>query len=162
MKSAYQLISEFYGDRRATRSNVPMINHINEGLKILNALNCCEDTKQAYAIHPIVQNGKDLANNYENIQHLNGKTLIFVTEYRRTANAWLCGMHRPTNPLSPLHQVNQMLIADKVQNRKDFEIYHKNTHKNSEELTQYFNDWLNILGVTEADYTKYIELIKEK
>jgi len=160
MKTAYDLIAEFYGTRCAKRSGVPLINHINEGLKILDLLNCCDATKQAYAIHPIVQDGESLAKNYENVQHLDGRTLIFAMEYRRTANAWLCGMKKPKNPLSPLHQVNLMLVADKIQNRKDFEVYHKGTHENSAALTQYFADWLDVLGVSEADYIKWLELIK--
>ena len=42
-----------------------------------------------------------------------------------------------------------MLIADKVQNRKDFMMYHLHTHQRSKELEKYFNQWLNKLSVSE-------------
>jgi hypothetical protein len=38
-----------------------------------------------------------------------------------------------------------MLFADKVQNEKDFALYHEGTHARSKELREYFNNWLNIL-----------------
>ena len=50
-----------------------------------------------------------------------------------------------------------MLIADKVQNRKDFLKYHYGTHKKSVELDIYFKNWLRALNVTEADYNFLIE-----
>lgn len=53
---------------------------------------------------------------------------------------------------SPLFEVNDMLIADKVQNRKDFITYHRETHARSKELGQYFQLWLNALEITEETY----------
>ncbi|MDJ1501575.1 hypothetical protein [Xanthocytophaga agilis] len=57
--------------------------------------------------------------------------------------------------LSPLNEVNQMLIADKIQNRKDFERYHQQSHARSEELTIYFANWLKRLGISEEKYQHY-------
>lgn len=45
-----------------------------------------------------------------------------------------------------------MLIADKVQNYKDFEIYHKSTHPRSKELDQYFKNWLQKLNINTDQY----------
>jgi hypothetical protein len=50
-----------------------------------------------------------------------------------------------------------MLIADKVQNRKDFELYHEATHPRSKELAMYFRLWLEKLGVSEENYQQYKE-----
>ena len=46
-------------------------------------------------------------------------------------------------------------IADKIQNRKDFELYHELTHPRSKELIQYFKNWLEKLGVSEEAYQEY-------
>jgi hypothetical protein len=48
-----------------------------------------------------------------------------------------------------------MLIADKIQNRKDFELYHKDIHERSDELKQYFFNWLWRLGVWEGNYQEF-------
>jgi hypothetical protein len=56
--------------------------------------------------------------------------------------------------LSPLKDVNDMLIADKIQNRKDFELYHLGTHDRSEQLDQYFKNWLEKLEVSEDFYNE--------
>ena len=38
-----------------------------------------------------------------------------------------------------------MLYADKIQNEKDFKIYHEVTHERSKELREYFDNWINKL-----------------
>jgi hypothetical protein len=83
-------------------------------------------------------------------------------EYRRVANNYLS--KRMINSideieLSPLKDVNDMLIADKVQNRKDFELYHLDTHERSDVLDQYFKNWLIRLGITEERYQELVKLI---
>jgi hypothetical protein len=45
-----------------------------------------------------------------------------------------------------------MLIADKIQNRKDFELYHLGKHERSSELDSYFKNWLERLDITEEFY----------
>jgi hypothetical protein len=47
-----ELITQFYGDRKAERSGVPLINHIHEGLWILESMNASRVTKQGWCLHP--------------------------------------------------------------------------------------------------------------
>jgi hypothetical protein len=64
-------------------------------------------------------------------------------------------MATPENiDFGPFEQVKLMLIADKVQNRFEFELNHNN-HDNAERLAAYFSHWLLVLGIDEG---KYIEL----
>lgn len=84
-------------------------------------------------------------------------------EYRSQANAWLsdkvikvplmgigptthCVPNGVPTP-GPLADVRDMLIADKIQNYKDFIIYHRGTHPRSDELDTYFEAWLRVLRV---------------
>ncbi len=54
------------------------------------------------------------------------RVMLLGMEYRSTANNYLSFKSATEQiKLSPITDVNHMLVADKVQNRKDFEIYHK-------------------------------------
>lgn len=153
----FQHISEFYSNRTADRSKVPLINHIIEGLDILRQCGASDDAMRAFCLHPIVQDDGALRlNNASNwINNSSPRAILLAMEYRRAANAYLC---RPStdhwtieemkaNIGLLLPEVRDMLIADKIQNRKDFILHHKGTHPRSEQLDQYFLNWLNILEV---------------
>ena len=136
----YKLISDFYGDIRAKRSGVSYMNHIDEGLAILNIIDASDLAKRAYCLHPIYQGDFDLSSNH-NQYKIDGDVILRVIEYRSVANEYLS--FREINSfmdirLSPIKDVNDMLIADKIQNRKDFELYHKGKHERSKELERYF------------------------
>ena len=156
--NGYRLIKEHYGNKRAYRSNVPLINHIDEGLVILNELNASISAKSAYCLHPIFQEDAELKlarNNFDLTRKMTEVEMMLVMEYRNIANAYLST--RDINSideiaLSPLEEVNTMLIADKIQNRKDFEIYHKGQHVRSNELEQYFRNWFLRLEITDEFY----------
>lgn len=151
----YRVISDFYGDRRAKRSNVLLMNHINEGLHILSELNRPLTELKAYAIHPIVQNDENVNVSWSDAYDL-------ALEYKKVANSYLC---RPENDdivtLSDMYShVGHMslgcaynLLADKIQNQKDFLIYHSMTHARKKELAKYFNNWISYL----VDYIEKVE-----
>lgn len=113
-----------------------------------------------YILHPLVQEDTTLSNNFRDIvskgQRINTEALLLAMEYRGRANAYLSThdpAHNRPDP-GPLSEVRAMLIADKVQNRKDFEIYHEGTHPRSDRLAQYFKEWLGVLNVDEHWYQK--------
>jgi hypothetical protein len=163
LNHCYSIIKEYYGDKKAKRSGVPYINHIDEGLIILEDLRAREYTKAAYCMHPIFQDDDTLRANIDKYAYqISYKTLCMVMEYRNVANRGLncCQVDNPAKIyLGPLNEVYQMLIADKVQNRKDFLTYHLGTHPGSIELDIYFKNWLRALGVLEAKYEYYCGLI---
>jgi hypothetical protein len=153
----YQTITNYYGDSKAERSGVFKMNHIDEGLAILEWIGASETAKKAYCLHPIYQSDEDLAKNADAF-YIDTDVLIRVIEYRSVANECLSNreiMSCFDIRLSPLKDVNDMLIADKIQNRKDFELYHKGKHQRSKELDRYFIKWCQRLGITEEQYQDY-------
>ncbi len=162
----FRAIAEFYGDTRAERSGVPYINHIREGLHVLDAISGTLAAKQAYCLHPLFQGDKELASQSPHkIEALERWPLLLAMEYRKTANAYLSNREIKSPEeirLSPLPEVQQMLIADKVQNRKDFDLYHLGSHPRSAELQQYFQNWFLRLGISEEFYQRMVAELKSQ
>jgi hypothetical protein len=154
----YQIISNFYGDKIANRSGVKLMNHIDEGLYILDKIGASDIAKRAYCLHPIVQDDESLKSNKHLLKNIDSDVIIAAIEYRSVANEYLS--NRNINSidevrLSPLKDVNDMLIADKIQNRKDFEIYHLGKHERSSQLDKYFKNWLTKLDISEEQYQEF-------
>lgn len=159
---AYRQIQYYYGTRTPKRAPVYLMNHIDEGVMVLKKINATLEAQQAFCLHPLVQGDADLKAHAMTLSHvMDPYVLTLALEYRNIANQYLS--HRSINSLddialSPLQEVNDMLIADKVQNYKDFLLYHKGTHPRSKELDKYFNNWLMKLGVT--NFNEHFEMLK--
>lgn len=158
----YAAISAFYNTRVAARSQVPLMNHINEGLVILDKIGATTEAMAGFCLHPLFQNDEQLITEgykytLDNLDKVTSLRAVMLTmEYRRVANAYLAHHDTSNIKLSPLKEVNDMLIADKVQNRKDFLAYHKGTHPNSSRLDEYFLDWMHALGISQQTYERLI------
>ncbi len=161
----YALIESYYGSRRAKRSGVLYMKHIDEGLAILDAIAADLSAKRAFCLHPIVQSDEDLRrapDSIRSMKDLDPVALLLAVEYRSVANEYLSPRRIRSIEeirLSPLEGVQQMLVADKVQNRKDFERHHRGTHPRSRELEEYFANWLRRLGVSEERYRELAVLV---
>jgi len=159
----YRLIEEFYGDQRAERSAVPYMNHIDEGLFILESIGASDTAKRAYCLHPMVQGDRELEGTFaRNLLHeVTPNVVIAAMEYRRLANAYLSRRKIESIEeieLSNLQAVNEMLIGDKIQNRKDFDIYHSGNHPRRADLDRYFQNWFDRLGISDQEYR---DLVRE-
>lgn len=158
---ALTFIRKYYGTTRAKRSGVPLINHILEGITLLDYFGDNFNSKEAFCLHPILQEG--CFNRNTVIEMLDcgmDWSVCLALEYRNIANQYLSTrliQDISEIVLSPLEEVNNMLRADKVQNYKDFLMYHQGVHPRSEELNTYFNNWFQRL---EVDYIKAEEYLK--
>ena len=162
----YQAVARFYGTRRAKRSDVPLMQHIDEGLTVLEAVGGSERARRAYCLHPLLQADEDLRRSYEDgVASLTDDpaVLVLALEYRNIANATLSPRliaGKEEIPLSPLEEVNDMLRADKVQNWKDFALHHRGSHPRSVELERYFKLWHARLGLSQARVAELIKLVE--
>ena len=162
----YRLVKEFYGDRRAARSQVLLMDHIHQGIEILQRLGANPTTIEAYVVHPIFQADPELAAHVELCRGLDPMVVLLAMEYRNIANHFLSPKVRMNKwgpeaveeiKLSPLSSVNEMLVADKVQNRKDFLAFHEGIHERTLELDYYFKYWLEALQITEEMYEELVK-----
>ena len=163
--SAYPIIGIAYKGKTAKRSGLPYINHINEGVYIfVRKFGWIEDPISAYCVHPVFQTDKQLKRTIAgeiDISQLTSTAIVMAMEYRRVANAYLSTNKVRTSDeieLSPLPSVNQMLAADKIQNKKDFvsKLYKTSNrpayHRACDRYIQYFDSWLSALGVSPDEY----------
>lgn len=161
--SEYQAIFNYYGQRTTKRTAVLLIHHIDEGLMVLRAISASEDAQRAFCLHPMFQEDAELAKNGTWLRDItDGYCGFLAAEYRNVANDYLSPKVKIANgippKLSPLTDVNDMLIADKVQNRYEFEKNHLHTHSNRDILGIYFQQWFDVLGITERRYQELIAL----
>lgn len=150
----FHAIAGRYGARIAERSGVPYIRHVIDGLWILDKIDACLTARLAYCLHPLAQADEDLST-FDPYLASTPEVLLATIEYRNVANRYLSFHHGQPGYqplLSPVASVNEMLVADKVQNRKEFEIYRATSHPNTERLADYFRAWLTSLGISEARY----------
>lgn len=154
----YRLVEKFYGDKVTRRTGAHLMNHIDEGLFIMASRGATELSMRAFCLHPLVQSDADLASFVEQglVDKVDKYVLLLAIEYRNIANAYLSKATSSTTfTLSPLKEVNEMLVADKVQNRKDFQRFHAASHPRAARLAVYFSQWLTRLGVAEEEYSRY-------
>jgi hypothetical protein len=159
----YKAIEAHYGARRAERSQVLLMHHIDEGLQVLAQRGSTRAMK-AFCLHPLVQQDAALAAAYPSLDVTDDPAVLALAlEYRNIANATLS--MRPIAsagdiPLSPLVEVNEMLVADKLQNWKDFVLHHRTTHPRTHALERYFAHWHERLGITSADREHWFEALQ--
>lgn len=155
----YQAVRAFYGDRRAKRTGLPYINHINEALLILEWRNAPEVARRAYCLHPLFQGDDALVQTAQSdLAQFDPLALVLAVEYRAIANSHLSRDDPAMGArikLSPLAAVNEMLVADKIQNRKDFELHFQGDAARTAELRAYFSNWLSRLGIEETVYEQF-------
>ena len=155
----YRAIAAHYGRRAAARSGVPYLHHIDEGLVIMTRHGATNRAMRAFCLHPLLQNDADLVATYPNLASISddAQVLALALEYRAVANAALSQRALASAAdiaLSPLAEVNQMLVADKIQNYKDFILHHRGRHPRSAALERYFQLWLERLGIDAAAYAR--------
>jgi (p)ppGpp synthase/HD superfamily hydrolase len=154
---AYKFIQMFYRDYKAQRSGIPYIYHIDEGLAILNKLNTGHIAEAAYCLHPYYQSDEAFNENFKyHIPDVLTSGVALAMEYRRIANSYLSKDNVEEFVGFSCPEVRDMLIADKVQNYKDFLLYHKGTHERSDELDIYFNNWFKLLNINYEDFSNII------
>lgn len=161
----YRAVEACHHDLYAQRSGIPYMNHIDEGLVVLRDLGASERAQRAFCLHPLLQADEELAIHYPRVAELTDdpRVLCLALEYRNVANAFLSRREVARDDdvaLSSLPEVNDMLRADKVQNAKDFLLYHHATHPRSEALVRYFHTWHRRLGVTDADFARWFERLQ--
>jgi len=161
----YRAVSMLYGERVARRTLLPLMNHIDEGIAVLATTDAKDVTMRAFCLHPLIQDDRALIAAYGRMTELTDsvQVIALAMEYRRVANA--CDHRRAITSvdeieLSPLEAVNQMLAADKIQNRKDFVLYHRGTHPRTAELDRYFQLWLQRLGVSDQEFADHFAALQ--
>lgn len=154
----YECMSDgFWAGKAAERSGVPYMYHLDEGMAVLKHLGADWNTLTAYCLHPVVQDDDDLRGviyeaTFFDSYAVSTHSLAIAMRFREVANSFLG--HDTVFPykLPKLdYYTRLLLIADKVQNYKDFKEYHLgSTHMpvdRQDHLAAYFAHWEKLLQV---------------
>jgi hypothetical protein len=157
----YRAIADHSGARVAQRSQLPYMNHVDEGLAVLRALGASDAAKRAYCLHPLLQADDDLVAALASLDTLGcaASSWVLASEYRRIANltpSTKVLLSAAEIPLGAVKEVHDMLRADKVQNQKDFLAHHA-SHPRRAELHVYFQRWLERLEVDHALHARCLD-----
>lgn len=154
----YQAIQSIYGDQKTLQGNgVPFMNHINEGLHILHRIKASDNAQRAYCLHPIMQvNGladEFLSSSY--LKEVDPRALVTAGMFANTVNAFPLGQFISGNLVGNVEEaaglikrndVMDMILAEMVQNYKDFLNHEGQTDPDRAEINEYFLTWLRFLA----------------
>lgn len=140
---------------KSKRTKADYFEHVQEGVKILQILEQPLVVQAAFAIHPLYQNDKALTNYFPLLSTFDPTAVALTMEYRSIANQGIRSEVKKNNwtiKLSCLFSVNQMLVSDKIQNRKLFLSKYPKNASDYMEIDKYFNTWLNALDISAKQY----------
>ena len=140
--------------------------------------------KRAFALHPIYQSddinlkttttnalvkSKEAEPPGSYFGDIDARKIIKqAIDYASVANSYLCRPETDHYTVDDVRlllkaasvEVRWMLIADKVQNQRDFNLYHLGTHPRSKELSNYFKTWIKALDVPPDLIDMYYSILK--
>jgi hypothetical protein len=174
-KPFYRIIQQKYQSKVAKRSGLGYMSHIQEGIFIIQLLyGDDQNLVEAYCLHPIFQNDRLLSQllveNPSELSLISPQAIVLGMEYRHIANNYTIKnkiKNYESIKIGSLEKVHKMLVADKIQNKKDFMKYMYLKHdrpsyvKASEHGLQYFDSWLDRLSVSQKTYMEITEKVEQ-
>lgn len=168
----YIQIRKFYAGRTCKRTGVAHIEHIDQGLRILDDLNAPQDTKRAWCLHPLAQavtSGSDRKDKNVGAYLLgrwrNRVAATRAFDYALSADQVLSRdpLHRFDNIVKPtLASTYMMLVADKIQNYHHFESeWDSFDPQDRYRLSTYFDRWHDVLSLNPDQVGYYTALLKK-
>lgn len=158
----WRIAKEVLGPQRSRRTDVSYFDHIEEGIKILEDLDTSLACQQAFALHPLFQPNFVLIENLIYVPQFDPMAVLLCIEYRWVANLGTRQAVRENGGklvLSVIPEVNTMLVADKIQNRKLFETRLPKDDPAYAEIAHYFALWMDKLDISEETYQRYAAMI---
>jgi len=139
----YTYINDLLGNSINKQTHDLRINQIEEGLAILNILNAPNLVRKAYCLHMLFESDEALSKSMElnRMPHTDPKSVLLAMEFRNIIKTRINGKIK----LSPLSEVNQMILAAKIQRYKTFEILYKGEKPHSDEIERDYQLWIKRL-----------------
>lgn len=166
----YLSVQKFYGDTKGHRSGQYYMNHIDEGLFIIREL--CKnhphvdlvlEAERAFCLHPLMQDDAHFVA-CKPASRWSNRALMLTVEYRNIANSYLPkDTYTKTAPKEIVsEEVKIMLVADKIQNCKDYNLYVRESESATKvaQLDDYFEQWFDVLSVDRKLYEAITDTIQ--
>lgn len=158
----YKAILEHLKYRCDTLSGITHINHIDEGIQILEVI-CAPrylyNAAKAFCLHPMVSHDLSLVNNIVEVcsSGFDTTAILYAMEFRKTIASWPNHRTEGEPSISPLIAINKMITADIIQHKSHFLRYSgvpEGSDPSTNSELRFYNDWLRTLAIDEeAFYT---------
>lgn len=141
----YNYMKDLFSTSVSKRTKDLSTNPMEEGLAILNILESNHITKKAYCIHQLFHNDESLERSWDGNRFPNCdiKSMLLAMEFRTLYKS------KPNRngiiKLSPIKEVNEMMLAYKMQQYKNFEINGRGQTDNDELVESSFKNWIKQL-----------------
>lgn len=157
--SEYRAVAARCGDERAPMSGRPLIRHVEDGMVVLLGMGAPVEAILAYCLHPLCLSDDNLAA-FDPTVASTPTVLMYAMEFRSNTRS-----HTPKPPRqpvpaakSPLAAVYQMLRADMVLDRLNFEAHQPTTSPYWHADHANVKGWLTAFGVDEGEYERLVDL----
>lgn len=179
MSYSYIAISSLYNNKKARRTQIPYMKHIDDGVKILQHLGVTDpEVYDAWLLHPLIQtmsiNQVEAFLSSYGLPPLHSgvslNTIALAKQYADVANSFLPNvvdqnLHHTFNIYIACPKLKALLIADKVQNYVDFCMSSDMGYFDEEpddyvpNRMEYFNMWLGRLDIDESNFEPLRECV---
>ena len=149
----YKMVAAYYGNRVAKRSSCRLMEHIDEGLMLLENWGVGIPLLRAWCLHPLMQDDRLYLEYIQYGSTMNEQATRIAVEYRAIANAYLPKHQSRLPDISAMDEVNTLLLVDKLHNRWQFEntcMRRPGIYPNEQRLRQYFHEWLEALSLNQS------------
>jgi hypothetical protein len=163
----YIMLEKHYHNEYDNITDRHYMSRVDDALAILTWLGVSDTVKESYLLQPYYYSDYSFkmfsGNSMRSMSTfgIDANKIVNAMEFRHTSLSFIPGGDFTKITTSSLDVVNKMLIANRIANKIDFELYFSD-HSMKNSFEDYFDNWLLELAVTDNMYNAFKEKLTLK